>query len=170
MSPFKVLLWFLAFYFFYIIETSFLPFFQIKGAMFDLTFLTVFILTSFYPQDKKVIYVFAAWAGFLLDTGLGAPIFGAFTITCLLLVYFLKKINLIIQETNFIPLTISFIISFIFFEFVPGLITSLFVSIQDKKATFLGNFYFYNLLFSFIFDILLLFLYAFFRKKSKQRS
>ena len=170
MKPFKVFLWLLAFYCLHIIEGSFLPFFQIRGASPDLVFLMFFLFAFFHANEKKTIYGLAVFVGFLFDARISSSFFGAFIITFILLAYFLKKLKLIVQETNFASLAISFIAAFLIFKFIPWLTASLFISIQNKKIIFSGNFSFYNLLLTFSLNILFIFIYAIFCKKNAQRS
>jgi len=147
-----------------LLQESFLSFFEIFGARWNLILLTVFLLNFIERKDSKIGKTSALLGGFFLDLA-SNPFFGPFTFTLLILSFLIKKLKEIFQESNIFSFSLAFLSSFFFYKFSVWFFENLFYLIFQKNFKFWVNLNITFFLIEFLWNFLLLSVVFFFLKK-----
>ncbi|NQU82964.1 MAG: hypothetical protein HQ539_03370 [Parcubacteria group bacterium] len=148
---FQYILLAFVFYLLAALESSFFIHFSIYSAELNLVFISVFLLSFFTQSSGSSNVVSNIWAGspmvsstvlragiiggLLLDLISIAP-FGAFTITFLLVVLLIRKIQSFFDKSNISCFLIVFLISFLFFKICFSVLVMLLLLIFEQRFFF----------------------------------
>ena len=152
------------FWFSVLLQESFLPFFKIFGASWNLILIEVFLLNFIERNNSKIGKTSALLGGFFLDLT-SSTFFGPFTFTLLILSFLIKKLRRIFQESNILSLFLIFLFSFFFYKFSVWFFENIFYLIFQKNFKFLVNPNITLFLLEFLLNFLLLSVLFFFVKK-----
>jgi len=152
------------FWFLVVFQESFLSFFKIFGARWNLILIGVFILNFIERKNSKIGKISALLGGFFLDLA-SSTFFGPFTFTLLILSFLIKKLKKFFQESNILSFFLIFLFSFFFYKFSVWFFENIFYLFFQKNFKFWVNLNITLFLFEFLWNFLLLGVVFFFVKK-----
>lgn len=177
---FQYSLLFLVFYFFALLQLSFLPHLSIYNVQFDFIFIAVFLLNFFGPSSISNIQKpgdnMGLWAGvvggLLLDVFSSLP-FGIFTFSFLGVGLLIRKTQLLFRKSNIVSFLVVFLLSFLFYKISVTVLTALFVLFFVRKFFFVFPFrslFFYEFLFNLILTVLGFLVFKLYESKQTNKT